>query len=142
MAQKILEQPREVSMEAQGFVGRIGNGFGKPDLLSINFDAKHLHELVSPASWRFFDIFGVPHDFLYLSPEHWHMDNDYNEAMAYFKVMKVTNESAERSVKLCSDFLGLSKKEDVFQNYLQVIEEERKKTPDIRKAMKRKLNKK
>ena len=52
---------------------------------------------------------------------------------------KVTNESAERSVKLCADFLGVAKKEYLFQNYLQVDEQVRKKSPNLRKAIKRKL---
>ena len=47
--------------------------------------------------------------------------------------------SAERSVKLCADFLGLAQKEDLFQDYLQVVENERKKTPNLRTATKRKL---
>ena len=55
--------------------------------------------------------------------------------------MKVTNESAERSVKVCADFIGLSKK-DLFQNYLKVVEKERKKTPNIRKSLKRKQSNK
>ena len=67
----------------------------------------------------------------------WEQNCAYKEAGEFLKNMKVTNESAERSVKLCADFLGLAKTEGLFQNYLQVVEEERKRTPNVRKAMKR-----
>ena len=91
-------------------VGRIGAGFGKPDLQTINTDATSLHELVTPASLRFFEILGFENDFLNLPPEDWTENQGYREAEVVLRHMKVTNESAERSVKLCADFLGLSKK--------------------------------
>ena len=122
------------------FVGRMGSGYGKPDLTDINSDVKHLHELVTPASWRFFEILGISGDFLHLPIKDWHQNCDYKKATAFLRHMKVTNESAERSVKLCADFLGLAKKEELFQHYLQVVEEERKRTPNVRKAMKRTKN--
>ena len=138
LADKILQQRKqEDNIEMEEFVGRMGSGCGKPDLSAINTDAKHLHELVTPASWRFFEMFGISNDLLHLPIKDWQQHGDYKEAAAFFKHMKVTNESAERSVKLCADFLGLAKKEELFQHYLQVVEEERKRTPNVRKAMKR-----
>ena len=50
---------------------------------------------------------------------------------------KVSNKSAERGVKLVADFLNLAKKEETFQDYLQVVETHRKDVPDIRKSTKR-----
>ena len=102
-------------------------------------EAKHLHELVTPASWRFFDNLGISVDFLRLPTVDWEQNCAYKEAGEFLKNMKVTW-SAERSVKLCADFLGLAKTEGLFQNYLQVVEEERKRTPNVRKARKRRKN--
>ena len=50
---------------------------------------------------------------------------------------KNINVDAERSVKLCADFVGTGKFEDLFQKYMQVVETERKKTPDLQKSTKR-----
>ena len=44
-----------------------------------------------------------------------------------------TNDSAERGVKLTSDFIDTAKIEDNFQNVLQVVEDQRFKNPNIRK---------
>ena len=53
-AKRILEQTNNVEdVERMEFVGRYGTSFGKPDLLSINMDARELTDVVSPASWRF-----------------------------------------------------------------------------------------
>ena len=138
LADKILQQKKQAdNIKKEEFVGRMGSGYGKPDLQAINTEAKHLHELVTPASWRFFDILGISEDFLHLPNQDWLQNDVYKEAARSFKHMKVTNDSAERSVKLCADFLGLAKNEEIFQNYLQVVEEERRRTPNVRKAMKR-----
>ena len=141
LAKKILEQPDDADNEEQKeFIGRHGTGYGKPDLLAVNVDAKELHELVTPASWRFFKILGVASSFLNSSPKHWPENAEYMKTAAVLAHFKVTNEDAERSVKLCVDFLGTAKNEDLFQKYMQVVETERKKTPDLRKSTKRKRN--
>jgi hypothetical protein len=141
LAKKILEQPDDADNEEQKeFIGRHGTGYGKPDLLAVNVDAKELHELVTPASWRFFKILGVASSFLNSSPKDWPENAEYMKTAAVLAHFKVTNEDAERSVKLCADFLGTAKNEDLFQKYMQVVETERKKTPDLRKSTKRKRN--
>ncbi len=135
LADKILQQQKQAdNIKMEEFVGRMGSGYGKPDLQAINTEAKHLHELVTPVSWRFFEILGISEDFLRLPIEDWLQNGDYKEAASFFKHMKVTNDSAERSVKLCADFLGLAKKEELFQNYVPVVEEERKRTPKCYKG--------
>ena len=134
LAQKILEQPKDCENEEElQYVGRHGTDYGKPDLMAVNVNAESLSDLVTPASWRFFKILGFSSDFLGSPPDEWELNRGYEEASAQIAHFKVTNEDAERSVKLCADFLGVSKKEETFQNYLQVIEDERVSTPDIRK---------
>ena len=51
--------------------------------------------------------------------------------------LRVTNESAERGVKLVADYLKLAENEDTFQNYLQVVEHERKENPNLREISKK-----
>ena len=66
LAYKILQQQKQAdNKEMEEFVGRIGSGYRKPDLQAINTEAKHLHDLVAPASWRFFDILGISENFLH-----------------------------------------------------------------------------
>ena len=45
----------------------------------------------------------------------------------------VVNDSAERGVKLCYDFIDSARKEGNLQNILQVVENNRNKLPDQRK---------
>ena len=138
LGNKIFEQPNDVDNEANfQFVGCFGTGYGKPDLLSVNTDAMELTDLVSPASWRFFKILGMSPDFLSFPPQQWPENKAYNEAAKFLHHFKVTNESAERSVKLCADFLDMAKKGEYFQNYMQVAEAERKATSNTRKLAKR-----
>ena len=140
LAQKILKQPKTFdNHDTEEYVGRIGTGYGKQDLHSVNSCAKNLCELITPASWQFFSILGISSNFLSLPVKEWEENEQYNAAKKTLCHLKVTNESAERSVKLCADFLGLAQKEDLFQDYLQVVENERKKTPNLSTATKRKL---
>ena len=70
----------------------------------MNIEAKHLHELVTPASWQFFNFFLISVDFWRLPTVDWEHNSAYEEAGEFLKNMKVTNESAERSVKLLPTF--------------------------------------
>ena len=45
--------------------------------------------------------------------------------------LNVVNDSAERGVKLSSDFLDTAKTEENYQNILQVVEDHRKKAPSL-----------
>ena len=48
--------------------------------------------------------------------------------------MKVLNDAAERGVKMCTDFNDVAKTEEWYQNYLQIVELDRKIVPDQRNA--------
>ena len=50
-----------------------------------------------------------------------------------YETLRVCNDSAERGVKLVADFLHLAKKEENLQNYVQVVEKDRKNVPNLRK---------
>ena len=135
IAQRISEQPTDADDPSSStFVGRHGTGFGKPDLLAVNIDVDSLDQLVTPASLRFFSILGIGTDFLSEPPELWPSLESWKRGNEIVSNLRVTNESAERGVKLAADYLGLSKKEETFQNYLQVVENERKENPNLRKV--------
>ena len=53
--------------------------------------------------------------------------------------VNVVKDSAERGVKLSSDFLAAAHSEKHYHNVLQVVEQDKKKTPNLKR--KRKLNK-
>ena len=48
-------------------------------------------------------------------------------------MLNLTNDSAERAVKLSSDFLSSAKNESQYQNVLQVVELNRNEIPNLRK---------
>ena len=92
------------------FVGRHGTGFGKPDLLAVSVDVESLDQLVTPASLRFFSILGIERDFLSLTPELWLSSDSWKKGKEIVSHLRVTNESAERGVKLVADYLKLAQK--------------------------------
>ena len=83
----------------------------------------------------FFTTLKLPTKFLQKPVEDWKDDPSYQRGATILNSFMVTNEGA---VKLVADFLGLSKSEDKFQSYLQVVETNRKETPNLRQPSKRK----
>jgi len=63
----------------------------------------------------------------------WKTLKSYRDAEKVVKSIAVTNDAAERGVKLAQDFLETSKSEASYQNILQVVEHDRKKQPNQRK---------
>ena len=68
--------------------------------------------------------------------ENWNSMDGYNQAMDKLKAIHAVNDSAERAVKMTTDFLNKAKTEEHFQNVLQVVEKDRKTNPNLRKKMK------
>jgi len=48
------------------------------------------------------------------------------------KALNVVNDAAERGVKLATDFSDTARSDRHFQNILQVVENDRKKNPNLR----------
>ncbi len=59
-------------------------------------------------------------------------DTTYLDAMEIVSSMCVVNDGAERGVKLCHDFISLSKEETKHQNVLQIVENDRNQRPKQR----------
>ena len=85
-------------------------------------------------SYYMFDQVGFKKDWLKRPVEDWKNCPDYLELEDFFKNLLVTNDSAERGIKLVSDYAQcLTKDSEERQRILQVVEEERKQKPDVTK---------
>ena len=120
--------------DGEQLLGRHGTGFGKPNLSLVNIEGKHLQDFVTPASWRFFRIMEISTEFLQLPAAQWCENAEYTAASSALRKLKVANEDAGRACKLFADFIG-AKSENLYQNYLQIVETERQCSPDIRKSV-------
>ena len=117
--------------------GQTGTEFGKPKFPDIlnqdNINSLALPYFVGKDSWGFFRILRLDTAFLDKSVESWKEDDTYLRAKEVVTNLSVVNDSAERGVKLCHDFLTTAKKNDNLQNILQVVENNRNQLPNQRK---------
>jgi len=68
------------------------------------------------------------------SPGTWLDDPQYQAVAAFVQTVKVTNDVAERGVKMITDYLDvLTKNDETRQQLLQVVELHRQKFADFRK---------
>lgn len=113
---------------------RFGTGFGKPrfptDTITMSTT---LADLVGPDSWFIFYNLQLDSEFLMHDVAHWAYLASFNGSLINLNSINVVNDCAERGVKLSSDFLASSKREGHYQNVLQVVEQDRRRQPDLRK---------
>lgn len=99
-----------------------------------NLLKNELSDFVTSYTIDFFNRFELSTDFLLLDPTEWESNLDYITAFNSVKDMKVVNDSAERGVKLISDFhQSITSKEDEKQFLLQLVSEHRKQFPSYTK---------
>ena len=118
---------------------RKGEGFGKPDCPQVDFNDAIRHDLaeyIGPGSWLLFKCLKIDSKFLATPSSEWPQDPAFLAGKEVVAHLAVTNDAAERGVKLASDFLEVSKDERVYQNVLQVVENHRKELPNQRKKRK------
>lgn len=107
---------------------------GKPIFPVIN-EATLLTDLVGPESHFMFDALGVKCDWLTAPADSWGENDSYKKAQQFVKSVKVTNDVAERGVKLMSDFAThITTDREQRSCLLQVVECHRKKFDSFRKA--------
>ena len=106
---------------------------GKPDFPQL--DPKTvLPDLIGPLSWTLFEVLNVETEFLTVSPDKWMDYPGYVECYTIARNMKVVNDTAERGVKLISEFLTTTTKEESQLQYLlQAVEAHRDKFPNFNK---------
>lgn len=111
---------------------RFGNGFGKPKFPSVDQNTK-LELLIDQDSWQFFNLLQIDSAFLNAPVATFDTCESYLNGKKIVDSLKVCNDSAERGVKLASDFLKSAKKEQRYQQVLQVVENDRKSCINQRK---------
>ena len=107
---------------------------GKPVFPVINA-ATVLTDLVGPESHFLFDTLGVKRDWLTTLADTWENNGSYRKIQKFVRSVKVTNDVAERGVKLMSDF-ATQITTDIKQRscLLQVVEYHRNKFDGFKKA--------
>ena len=113
-------------------------GYPNPVPLTKNATGlkRKLSDSVMGGSLFIFDQLGFGKEWLYLPVAEWENHASFLKMQSWIKNLKVTNDCAERGVKLMSDFANtLTKNETDKQNLLQVVERQRELFPsDVTKA--------
>lgn len=107
---------------------------GKPVFPDINA-ATYLTDLVGPESRFLFDALGVECNWLTNPADTWEDNDNYKFAQKFVRSVKVTNDVAERGVKLMSDFATqITTDPEQRSCLLQVVEYHRNKFQSFKKA--------
>ena len=112
---------------------RFGLGYGKPVFptdIGLNTE---LADLVTADSWFLFESLQLQPQFLREEVMTWSSSSSYKTSLENVRAINVINDSAERGVKMCSDFQQSARKETNIQNVLQVVEKDRRSLPNLRK---------
>jgi hypothetical protein len=114
---------------------------GKPNLPGLPSSAGQaqkttLSSFVSPLSWTLFGLLGDPDTTWLTKPvSMWQDMPGYREASTFVGNLLCTNDTAERGIKLISDYIGVITKDDEQRQYLlQAVEEHRTMYPDAKKS--------
>ena len=97
--------------------------------------ATELSDLVTGKSWQFFTITGTGFEWLTKPVTEWESDGEFVKARNFVLHVKTVNDTAERAVKLASEYVNiLTKDSKTRQKIIQVVEKARKERPDNRKS--------
>lgn len=96
--------------------------------------------LIGPNSWLLFSLLelNTSQEWLQLPVKYWPLMTDYRKALEFVHCLEVTNDCAERGVKLISEFKDITKDEEQLQYSLQLIEAHRRLIPSVSKENLRK----
>ena len=92
-----------------------------------------LGDLVGHDSWAMIGLLKLDCSFLDRAVATWSECPAYKISAATAKSLNVVNDCAERGVKLSTDFLGSARTELHYQDVLQVVEQDRRSHPNLRK---------
>ena len=93
-----------------------------------------MEDLITPQSFKFFNILGVDCEWLAQSPDKWDQYGSYQVAREFVMTVKVTNDVAERGVKLATDYATILTKDDTIRGMLlQGVERCRRMFPNFLK---------
>jgi len=95
---------------------------------------KELDYFVSPESLNLFKRINLKPTFLNQNPKIWEKDANFSAAKKFFEKLSVVNDSAERGVKLISEYNTiLTKDEDQKQFILKIVKDYREQFPKVTK---------
>ena len=103
--------------------------------------ATRLSDLIDERSWMLFKEHNVCGTAWLTSPaEEWEKDEEFIKLKEFSRSLKVTNDVAERGIKLMSDFIGsVTKDEQQLQDVMQLVEKHRKQIKSFSKSALMKL---
>ena len=109
---------------------------GKP-ILSLELTARtSLPDLVGSQSFLIFDLLGLAWDWLSENPDVWDQNDSYKQMREYIRTVKVTNDVAERGVKLIADYATiLTTDDDMRALLLHGVERNRQMFPNFKKSV-------
>ena len=98
-------------------------------------ETTELWDLVTPASWKFFDILKSDPNWLTQNVSEWERSPDYRQLKSFVSTVKTVNDGCERAVALATDYARiLTKDASMRRKILQVVEANRKAFTDVNKA--------
>ena len=91
---------------------------------------------VGPDSWYIFSLLEVPTDnkIFHAPARRWKELEEYIQLKNALSQLAFTNDAVKRGIKLAEEKIGCSKKENLYQNIVQVMERDKKESPKIRKS--------
>ena len=113
------------------------SGFPMPVELPQNTKGlgRKLSDSIMNGSLFLFDQLGFGKDWLYMPPTAWEINDNFQKMRSWVRNLKVTNDCAERGIKLITEYAkSLTKDSEDRENLLQVVELHRKQFPDATKA--------
>ena len=95
-----------------------------------------LVDLITPESFKFFSILKLDHSWLAMNPDKWVQEESFRLAESFVKTVKVTNDVAERGVKLAEDYANmLTKDDDIRALIYQGVGRNRRMFPNFQKKV-------
>ena len=110
-----------------------GTGFQKPMFPENITEATTLADLAGKDSWFTMHTLQLDDSFLADSVDTWPQSPAFQTSAVNVRAINVVNDAAERGVKLSSDYLLAARSDEHYQNILQVVEQDRRMKPNLRK---------
>lgn len=132
---------RRLTSEEKETIARTLLSYDKPEDYAddnvVIASSTKLSELIDERSWIMFCEVGVcqPDGWLRLPAAEWEQDPEYRKFSKFVTDLKVTNDLAERGIKMVEDFINTATKDETqLQALMQVVEAHRQRYPNCKKS--------
>lgn len=109
---------------------------GKPKFPVFVSELPLLSSLIGPRSWLLFSLMGLTNcqtDWLQLPPEYWGVLENYRSLKSFINRLEVVNDSAERGIKIISDYKDVCRNNDQLEYVIQTVEHHRQRVSSLDK---------